>query len=661
MKKSMTGGMLLTLIALSAPMRAQIPVDGPDSPVRRSAPVAQAEAPRSLPPSQDVPWPGGTMRLEVDTTDTARRIVRIRQTIGLPPGLDRITLLSPQWLPGQHSPRGEIEKLAGLRFSAGSKPLEWQRDLTNPYAFHVTLPAGTRELTAQFQYLAATEPDQGRIKFTDRMMNLQWENLSLYPVGYYVRRIPVQATVTYPAGWQAAAALRGVRTGNSIAYAATDYETLIDSPVFAGLHSLTFPIRDTVTIATFADDPAELVATRDQTERHGKLVDEALALFGARHYDRYDFLLAITDQMGRIGLEHHRSSENAVEPGYFTKWNDGPGDRNLLPHEFVHSWNGKFRRPASLWTPDYHTPMRDNLLWVYEGQTQFWGYVLGARSGITSKAQTLDAIAAIAARLDYTRGRTWRPVADTTSDPVISGRRPKGWIDWQRNEDYYNEGLMIWLEADAIIQKGSGGTKGIDDFARAFFGLTDGDWGEVTYDRADIVRGLNAVYRYDWDGFLRQRIDGLSPEVTKAGIDLGGYSLVYGETPNSAIQFRETARHLVDQSFGIGLVVRDDGAIDQVIWDSAAFKAGLTTADRIIAIDGTEWSRKLFLDSLRAARDQKEALQLLVKRGKQFTTFPLAYSGGIRYPRLQKTSPGEGSLDRLLKPKTAAAVSASGQ
>jgi predicted metalloprotease with PDZ domain len=647
MKQKILEGMRAAPLALLL-----LPAALPAQPARSEPQVVSpADA---VPQARDIAWPGGTIRLDVDATDIDRRIVRIHETIPLASGGGDTApvLLLPQWLPGQHGPNGEIAKLAGLRFTAGGREVAWRRDPVNVYAFHVDLPSGPRELVADFQYLAPTEGNQGRIKITDSLMNLQWENLSLYPAGYFVRRIPVQANVTYPTGWKIATALRGKQNGATVSYEATDYETLIDSPVFAGTQFKAWPLGKGVTLNVFADDPKELVASPDQIARHAKLVDEAVALFGARHFDHYDFLFALSQDLGGIGLEHHRSSENAIDPGYFAKWNDGPGDRNILPHEFVHSWNGKFRRPADLWTPDYQTPMRNDLLWVYEGQTQFWGYVLGARSGIYTKQQTLDAIAAIAARLDVTRGRQWRPVADTTYDPIVSGRRPKAWPDWQRNEDYYNEGLMIWLEADALIQQGTGGKKGLDDFARAFFGGTDGDWGTVTYSRADVVAALNAVMPHDWDGFLTARIDRTTQQVTKAGIELGGYRLVYGDTPNSVTKSRETDRHLVDQSYGVGLVVRDDGGIDMVMWDSPGFRAGLSSGDRIYAVGGVEYSRTRLLDALRATAAGKQPLQLLVKRGHRFTTITLDYSGGIRYPRLEKTREGDGSLDRLLKPRT---------
>ncbi|MFT3965579.1 MAG: peptidase M61 [Sphingobium sp.] len=602
-----------------------------------------------IPVAQDIPWPGGTIWLEVEAVDPIRRIVRVRETVPVAKA-GPLVLLSPQWIPGHHAPRGEIEKIAGLRFTADGRPLAWRRDPLNAYAFHLTVPEGAASVVAEFQYLAATQADQGRIKIGSALMNLQWDNLSLYPAGYHARRIPVQATVAYPAGWTDATALRGTRSGNSVTYAPTDYATLMDSPVFAGQFARTHALAPNIRLSIVADSAAELKASKDQIARHAKLVTETAALFGYRPFDHYDFLLAITDEIGRIGLEHHRSSENAVGTGYFTRWNDGPGDRSLLAHEFVHSWNGKYRRPAGLATPDYATPMRGQLLWVYEGQTQLWGYVLAARSGLYSTDQALDAFATIAARLDATGGRDWRPLADTAGDPVIAARRPKAWPDWQRSEDYYNEGLMIWLEADAIIQRGTGGKAGLDDFARAFFAGREGDWTVSPYGRADVIAALNRILPYDWAGFFAARVDSIQPEVTKGGLDLGGYALAWGDSPGPALRERETDRRLVDQSFGIGLTVRDDGGVVAVRWDSAAFRGGLRSGDRIVSVNGIEYGRQRFLDTLRSAANGGR-IDLIVRQGKAVRTITLAYSDGIRYPRLQKTGEGEGSLDRLLKPR----------
>jgi len=615
----------------------------------RSAPVAQPVIDTVQTP-RDTPYPG-TMRLEVDATDTTQRIWRVKQTIPVSSS-GPLTLLYPEWLPGKHAPRGQIEKVAGIKITANGEDIGWTRSPLDVYALHINVPEGAREIVMEFQFLNATASNQGRVAVTDKMMNLQFETVSFYPAGYYVRQIPVQASVTYPTGWTAYTALRGEKSGATVRYNETDYETLVDSPVFAGKYAKAIDLGENVMLNMVADAPSELTASTEQISLHKKLVSEALALFGSKHFDHYDFLFAITGEMGGIGLEHHRSSENAVDPGYFTKWNDGPGDRNLLPHEFVHSWDGKFRRPELLWTPDYRTPMQDNLLWVYEGQTQFWGYILGARSGLYSKDQTLDALASIAARLDTAVGRQWRPLEDTTHDPIIAARRPKGWTSWQRAEDYYNEGLLMWLEADGIIRRESGGMKGLDDFARAFFGVNDGDWGQLTYTRQDVIDTLNAVQPYDWAAFLQSHVDKTTTESPKAGFALGGYRLTYGDTPNSMTREIEKAIKGIDQTYGVGLAVQNDGDIVSVIWDSPAFKADFAVGMKIIAVNGIEFSGDLFKDALRSAKTAKQPIELIIKQDKSIRVVRLDYSLGLRYPRLEKIGEGEGSLDRLLQPKT---------
>lgn len=615
----------------------------------RSAPSAQPLV-DSIPAARDIAYVG-TLQLDVDASDITQRIWHVRQTIPVS-GVETLTLLYPEWLPGKHAPRGQIEKVAGLRASANGQPVNWQRRSLDMFAIDVSVPSGAREIVLEFDYINPTAENQGRIVVTDKMLNLEFETVSFYPAGYYVRQIPIEARVTYPAGWQAFSALRGEVDDAVVNYEKTDYETLVDSPVFAGKYSATADLGNGVTLDIVADDPKELVFTDEQIAIHSKLVSESVTLFDSRHYDHYDFLLAITNELGGIGLEHHRSSENSVGPGYFTKWDDGPGDRDLLPHELTHSWNGKFRRPDLLWTPDYRTPMQDDLLWVYEGQTQFWGYVLAARSGMFSKEQTLDAMASIAARLDLARGREWRPLVDTTHDPIIAARRPKAWSSWQRSEDYYNEGLLLWLEADGIIRSESDGARGLDDFASAFFGVRDGDWGQLVYSRQDVIDTLNSVQPYDWASFLNERVDHTSTEAPKRGFELGGYQLVYSDTPNSTTKAIESDLKGVDQLYGIGLAVTNEGNISSVTWNSPAFNAGLALGMQIVALNGLQFSGDEFKAALKLAQTPGNPLQLIVKQGKAYRTLEIDYRDGLRYPQLEKVGEAEGSLDRLLQARS---------
>jgi len=606
----------------------------------------------TIPAAQDIPFPG-VIKLDVDATDNERGIFRVKETIPVARA-GKMALLYPKWLPGNHAPRGEIEKLAGLVIRANGRVIPWTRDPVDVYAFHIDVPNGARQLDVEFQFISATQGTQGRIVSTPTMISLQPNSVSLYPAGYFTRQIPIQMNVRYPAGWTASGAVPArAGTGaaaSTYAYQQTNYEVLVDSPVLAGRYGKTFALSPRVDLAVYADDPKELNATPEQIDAHKRLVDQATKTFGAQHYDKYTFLLSITDQLGGIGLEHHRSSENGVNPGYFIDWENSVTRRNLLPHEFTHSWDGKFRRGADLWTPDYRTPMQGSLLWVYEGQTQFWGYVLQARSGIVSKQDTLDAYAGILAIYDTAPGRQWRNLVDTTNDPVISARRPKGWTSWQRSEDYYNEGLMVWMEVDAMLRQQSGGTKSIDDFARAFFGIRDGDWGEVTYTFDDVAATLNAIQPYDWAGFLNKRLTETGQPAPLNGFAANGYKLVYTDTPTSYFSKGERGG-TTNLSYSLGLSVTKDGEVSGVIWDSPAFKAGIDVGSKITAVGDTAYSGDALKAAVLAAKGGKEPIRLTVANGTRLRTLSIPYFDGPRYPRLQKVGTGDGGLDRLLAPR----------
>ena len=603
----------------------------------------------TIPAAVDRPF-RGTITLNVDATDTQRGIFRVTETIPVAEA-GPTTLLYPAWLPGKHGPRGEIEKLAGLVFKAGGKVIPWTRDPVDVFAFHIDVPAGAKTIEASFQFISATKPDQGRVVMTPEMLSLQPNSVSLYPAGWFTRQIPIQMTVTYPAGWTASGAVPAKVTGSTYAYDRTNYEVLVDSPILAGRYGKTWPLSDRVKLAVYADTPAELAATPAQIDAHKRLVEQSVKTFGAQHYDNYTFLLSITDNLGGIGLEHHRSSENGVTPGYFTKWDDGPGRRNLLPHEYTHSWNGKYRRGADLWTPDFRMPMRNSMLWVYEGQTQFWGYVLQARSGLVSKQDTLDQLAAIGALYDSQPARQWRYLIDTTNDPVISARRPKGWASWQRSEDYYNEGLLVWLEVDSRLRELSGGSKSIDDFARAFFGVRDGDWGELTYSFDDIVKTLEAIQPYDWRTLLTQRLTGHAAGAPLSGLERNGYRLVYTADAPTSFRSGEKTRKVTDLTYSGGFVVGASGEVTSVTWGSPAFDAGLTVGTTIVSVGGMSFSDDRLKGAIAAAKDSKTPVQMWVKNGERYRQVALDWHGGLRYPRLEKIGTGEAGLDRLLAPR----------
>ncbi|OYY71561.1 M61 family metallopeptidase [Sphingomonas sp. 28-63-12] len=603
----------------------------------------------TIPAARDTPYPG-TITLAIDATDTKQGVFRVKESVPVDKA-GPMVLLFPKWLPGNHWASGQIEKLAGLRISAGGKPVSWTRDAVDVFAFHVDVPAGAEALDIDLQFLSATTTAQGRVAVTPNLISLQWNSMSLYPAGYFTRQIPIEATVTYPTGWTAASALTAKVDGAVYHYEKTNYEVLVDSPVVAGRYYKAFALSPRVTIDAFADTPAQLVASPAQLQVHRNLADQAVKLFGAQHYDNYHFLFTISDDLGGIGLEHHRSSEDGVKPGYFTEWDTSMPSRNLLPHEYSHSWDGKFRRGADLWTPDFRTPMRDSLLWVYEGQTQFWGYVLQARSGLVSKQDTLDAYAMIIASLDTAGGRDWRPLIDTTNDPIVASRKPKGWTSWQRSEDYYNEGLLIWMEVDSMLRQQTRGKKSMDDFARAFFGINDGDWGEVTYTIDDVAATLNAIAPYDWKAFLTKRTTETGAPAPIGGFAANGYKLVYTESPSAYFKANEKNRKNTDLSYSLGIVIGKDGEISSVTWGGRAAKAGLSVGDSITAINGLAYSPEKLKEAITSAKGTEAPLVLLIKSGDRIGETVIDYHGGLQYPRLEKIGTGEGGLDRLLAAK----------
>ena len=613
---------------------------------QNSAPAAEPVA-DAIPPARDVARPG-VIKLSVDASDVTRGIFQVQETIPVT-AAGPLTLLYPQWLPGVHAPAGPIPQLAGLFFSADGHALAWRRDPVNVFAFHLEVPAGVSKVEVTFQFLAATDIPQGRIVTTPDMLNVEWNTVALYPAGYYVRQLQVDPTLKLPANWRAATALEVKReSGATVHFKPVSFDTLVDSPVFAGANLRVETLTPGVRLNIVADQPEQLAATEAQIQLHRNLVTQAVKLFGAQHYNHYDFLLALSDRQGSVGLEHHRSSENGVSGSYFTEWDESMPRRQLLPHEYTHSWCGKYRRPADLWTPDYNAPMRDSLLWVYEGQTQFWGIILGARSGLLTKEQTLGSLATIAANLEAEAGRRWRPLEDTTDDPIIAQRRPKPWRSWQRSEDYYNEGALIWLDADSLIRERSGGKRSLDDFARAFFGVRDGDWGELTYHFDDVVATLNQVEPYDWAGFLKARLENINVHAPLDGLKRGGYELVYTDTPTEWFKASEKARKNTDLSYSIGLTLGAEGDITDVVWDQPAFNAGLTVGTKIIAVN----NRAFEVSHLKAAiKARKSPIKLLVKTGDIYRTVAIEYAGGLRYPQLQKVVDGPARLDDLLAAK----------
>ncbi|WXF84431.1 tetratricopeptide repeat protein [Xanthomonas translucens pv. undulosa] len=609
------------------------------------AATAAFQASAQTAPPQDVPF-AGTLKIDVDATDLAHRIFRVRTTIPATPG--PMTLLYPQWIPGNHSPTGPIDKLAGLVIKANGQVLPWKRDQFDVYAFKVEVPQGASEIVAEFQFLSSQGDGQGRVMMTPEMLNLQWNTTALYPAGTYARNIKAQASVTLPPGWSYATALEtATRVGDTVTFKPIDFDDLVDSPMFAGKYykriALDADGKAPVYLNVFADEAKSLDAKPQQIKAHAALVQQMDKLYGARHFDHYDFLLALTEKLGGIGLEHHRSSENSGPLNYFTEWDKSWDRRDLLSHEFNHSWNGKYRRGADLATPNFNVPMGDSLLWLYEGQTQFWGEVLAARSGLWTQPQARDVLADVAAT--YQRGRpglAWRALQDTTNDPTMSLRRPRAYRSYQMSEDYYSGGQMLWLEIDAKLRELSGNKRSIDDFAKAFFGMHDGAWDVNPYTFEDIVATLDGVARYDWAPFLRSRVDGHGPLV--GGIEASGWKLFYTDQPNEAIKTYEATKKGVSLTYSLGLSLDDNGSVQDVLWDGPAFDAGIVADNSIVAVNGREYSADAIKEAITAAKGAAAPIELLVKRGNRYDTLRIAYHGGLQYPHLERIA---GKPDRL--------------
>ncbi len=610
-----------------------------------------APLPPPTPDAQDIPYPG-TLQLSVDATDLDRHIFRIHETVPAAGGVP-LTLLFPKWLPGNHSPTGPISEMGGLIISADGQRIAWTRDPVDDYAFHVTPPASARKIEIEFQDLSAVQSDEGRINVTPEMLRAQWTALSLYPAGYYARRIPIQAEIRLPEGWSFGTALEvASQKGPVISFKTVSYDVLLDSPLLAGRYFKRVDLDPgapvPVTLDVAADRPELLEMRPEQIDAHKALVQQAYKLYGARHYDHYDFLFSVSDRASGIGLEHHRSSEDGVPSGYFIDWDKDAPNRDLLPHEYTHSWNGKYRRGADLWTPDYDRPMQGSLLWVYEGQTQYWGYVLAARAGLLSKDLALDAIALTAATYDNMPGRAWKALADTTNDPIVSQRRPQPWRSWRRSEDYYSEGQLVWLDADTLIREKTGGTKSLDDFAHAFFGVNDGAYDELTYDFDTVVATLNGIVPYDWASFLHARLEGHGPGAPLDGIKRGGYKLVYTDSPTDYHRQVMTLRKYEDFTYSLGFQISSkDMTLSSVLWDSPAFKAGLTVGAKLLAVNGIAYDKDRLKEVIRETQSLKLPIELLVQNGDHFRIVKLDYHEGLKYPHLVKEAENP-SLDAIL-------------
>jgi len=601
-----------------------------------------------------------SIQLSVDLSDAPRNIYHSQLTIPVKPG--PLTLVYPEWIPGNHRPAGPIANVTGIKMEANKQTLAWQRDPIDMYAFHVDVPAGASELKVSLDTITndgsagASGPAA-----TTNVLDLNWNQVVLYPQGPSSDAVQVEAAVTPPQGWKFATALPVFAitkggTNEFTRFKPVSLTTLIDSPLIAGDHyrriELTKPGESPMhVIDIVSESDSSLAMTAADEAAYRKLVAETGALFGARHYLEYHFLLTLSDEAGHHGVEHHQSSDNSVKERTLLEPDLRLMEAGLLPHEFTHSWNGKYRRPAGLATRNYQDPMVGDLLWVYEGLTEYLGDVLTARSGLWTSEQYREALAETAAMLDHRTGRTWRPLEDTARSVQILRLQGSEWQSWRRGLDYYPEGELIWLEVDTTIRQQSHGEKSLNDFCRLFYGGESGPPKVVPYTFDDVVRALNQVTPYDWAGLLKTRVNSIDPHAPLGGIERGGWRLVYNDQPNLFIRTGEKLRKSVDVSYSLGLVIREDGVLSDVIYGSPAYAAGIGPGMKLVAINGRACSRDVLLDALRTSKDSQQPIDLLVENAKFFKTYSIAYHDGIRNPHLERIQ-GLDVLGEILTPLT---------
>jgi predicted metalloprotease with PDZ domain len=602
-------------------------------------------------------WPvraAPPVRVVVDATEAARHIVHTRVTLAVAPGA--LTLVYPKWIPGEHGPTGPIGSLVGLRMTVKGRPVPWHRDPGDAYAFHLEVPAGAGELEVAFDVVPGGPAAHfsADASTTETLALISWNQLVLVPAGARMRELIVAPSLVLPAGWRLGTALAtGRQTGPRTEFAPVPLETLVDSPVLAGQILRTIDLAPGATPAHLlhvAGESAAAVALSDETVGHyRRLVAETGALFGARPYRSYHFLLTLSDGVAHFGLEHHESSDNRLgERGFLDEAQRVVG-AGLLPHEFVHSWNGKHRRPAGLIIPDYQQPMHTELLWVYEGLTTYLGETLTARTGLRTLEEARDALAYSAATLDVSPGRTWRSLGDTAVAAAVLFGAPREWRSWRRGVDFYPESALIWLEADTLIRTATGGKRSLDDFCRAFHGRAGGAPSVVGYTLDDLVTALHAVAPQDWAAFFAQRIDVPTARAPLGGLASAGWRLAYRDTPTRFFKLVEQAGKVVDLSFSLGLVVRDDGQLLDVLPGSPAARAGLAPSMRLVAVDGRRFTPDRLREAVRETRT-RPALDLLAENGEVLRAHHLSYQGGARYPALERLPGKPDLLEAIYKP-----------
>lgn len=597
----------------------------------------------------------GMIRLEVDASRAPQKILHSHERIPVRPG--PLVLYYAKWIPGEHMPDGPISNLAGLKFTANGKTVPWRRDLVNMFAFHLDIPAGVESLDADFDFLLSA-PASGYssgASATADLDVLSWNQVLLYPQGYAADQLTFAPSLRIPDEWKFGTALPDPKQkGDVIDFAPVSLNTLVDSPVLAGRYFRAIQLTpgDTPSheIDIASDNKAALAMTPETQMHFHELVEQAGALFGSSHYRDYHFLLTLSDQVAHFGLEHHESSDDRtierslIDGDALTYFSD------LLPHEFVHSWNGKYRRPADLVSTDYQEPMRDDLLWVYEGLTEYLGEVLTSRSGLWNEQQGREDLARLASVFSKRPGRDWRPLQDTADSAVFLYNADAEWANWRRSTDFYEEGELLWLDVDTTLRRLTKDKKSLDDFCRAFYGGS-GDKPELkTYTFDDIVTALNSVAPYDWKGFLRTRLDSTAAATPTEAIENSGWKLVYNDNPNEIGSVRETVRKTIDLMQSIGLLLGENGRIYDVTYDGPAYKAGMGPGMKITAVNGSVYSPAILKEAVEDAQATTAPIRLIAANGIEVQTYSVDYHGGIRYPHLERDESRPNYLEEIFHP-----------
>jgi predicted metalloprotease with PDZ domain len=606
-----------------------------------------------LPVSLLAQAPPEPLRLEVDATAAARKIFHVRLEIPVRPG--PLDLYYPEWIPGEHGPTGPIEDLIGLHFTANGRKVPWRRDLVEMYTFHLTIPEGVSRLQVELDYVnsAPASGFSSGASAAPHLAVLNWNQVLLYPAGYDFRQILYTPVLHLPAGWQFHTALpvRSVQ-GDTVEFATVPLNTLVDSPVQIGEYTRVVRLTDNPLheIDIAADRPDELQMSPELERHYRQLVAETGALFGSRHYREYHFLLTLSDYLAHFGLEHHESSDDRTDGETLIDPQRARADITLLPHEFAHSWNGKYRRPVGLVTRNYQEPMKDDLLWVYEGLTQYLSFILSGRSGLCAPEDCREMWAYVAASLDHRPGRLWRPLQDTADAAPFLYNARRQWQAWRRGTDFYDEGALLWLEVDGRIRDLTQNQKSLDDFCRAFHGGPGGAPALKPYTFDDVVAALNAVAPYDWRTLLTERLTATGPHAPLGGLELGGWRLVYNDRPNARQRLLEEVNRELILTFSLGMSVDDDGTIRDVLPGMPAFAVGLIPDMRILAVNGRPWSRALLREAVERSAQNPAPITLVAVFDDQVQTFRLDYHGGPRYPHLERIPDRPDRLSDILRP-----------